>query len=139
MGGASLQKSSKEPTFICSEDDVAKKSPLAKSFIEERTKLNRSVDAADNQLVKRFYNIDHNCYLEGELPAKFKELLGLTASLSLRCNECIFYHVIQAYRLGCTREEIHEALNVALVVGGSITIPHMRKAYALMAELFEAN
>ena len=79
--------------------------------------------------MKRFYNIDHNTYLEGALPAKTKELMGLVASASLRCDDCIFYHAIQSYRLGVPRAEQEEALNVALVVGGSIVIPHLRRAY----------
>ena len=93
------------------------------------------MDQADNFLVKRFYNLDHKTYLEGALPAKYKELMGLVASASLRCDDCINYHVIESYRLGVTRAEQEEAINVALVVGGSIVIPHMRRAYALHGTL----
>jgi ribonuclease HI len=74
-------------------------------------------------------NIDHNTYLEGALPAKTKELTRLVASACLRCDDGIFYHAIQAYRLGVTRAEQEESLNVALVVGGSIVLPHLRRAY----------
>ena len=91
---------------------------------------------ANNLLVKRFYNIDHNTYLEGALSAKTKELMGLVASASLRCDDCISYHAIQSYRLGVPRAEQEEALNVALVVGGSIVIPHLRRAYELLSELY---
>lgn len=84
----------------------------------------------------RFYNIDHNTYLEGALPAKTKELMGLVASACLRCDDCIIYHAIQAYRLGAPRTEQEESLNVALVVGGSIVIPHLRRAYELLEELY---
>ncbi len=87
------------------------------------------MDRADNLLVKRFYNLDHNTYLEGTLPAKYKELMGLVASACLRCDDCIHYHIIQSFRLGVSRAEQEEAFNVALVVGGSIVIPHMRRAY----------
>jgi ribonuclease HI len=95
------------------------------------------VDRADNLLVKRFYNLDHNTYLEGVLPTKYKELMGLVASACLRCDECINYHIIQSFRLGVIRAEQEEALNVALVVGGSIVIPHMRRAYELLTELYD--
>ncbi len=105
-------------------------------FIETRARLNANVDKANNFLVKRFYNIDHNAYLEGPLPAKTKELMGLVASACLRCDDCIFYHAIQAYRLGVTRAEQEESLNVALVVGGSIVIPHLRRAYELLEEMY---
>ena len=126
----------KEPTYIFSEKQVAEKSEVARHFLDTRNRLNANVDQADNYLVKRFYNLDHNTYLEGAVPAKFKELMGLVASASLRCDDCIHYHVIQSYRLGATRDEQEEAINVALVVGGSIVIPHMRRAYELLTELY---
>jgi ribonuclease HI len=125
-----------EPTYLHSEDDVAAASPLARKFIETRRELNDTVTAADNFLVKRFYNIDHNTYLEGAVPAKYKELMGLAVSAALRCDDCINYHIVQSYRLGATRPELEESLNVALVVGGSIVVPHLRRAYALLAELY---
>jgi ribonuclease HI len=126
----------KEPTYLYTDDQVAERSAIARQFIETRRKLNTIVDAADNYLVKRFYNIDHNTYLEGVIPAKYKELMGLVVSAGLRCDDCIYYHVIQSYRLGVTRQEQEESLNVALVVGGSIVIPHLRRAYNLLAELY---
>ncbi len=125
-----------EPTFLYSEEDAAKKSPIARAFVETRKKLNANIDAADNYLVKRIYNIDHNTYLEGAIPARYKELMGLVVSAGLRCDDCINYHIIQAWRLGVTRPEQEEALNVALVVGGTIVIPHLRRAYALLTELY---
>jgi AhpD family alkylhydroperoxidase len=126
----------KEPIYVFSEEQVAEKSTIARRFMDSRTQLNQNVDRADNFLVKRFYNLDHNTYLEGALPAKYKELMGLVASACLRCDDCINYHVIQCYRLGVTRAEQEEAINVALVVGGSIVIPHMRRAYELLTELY---
>jgi len=126
----------KEPVYLFTEAQVAEKSDLAKRFIDTRTKLNANVDKADNYLVKRFYNIDHNTYLEGAIPAKYKELMGLVVSAGLRCDDCINYHIIQSYRLGAERAEQEEALNVALVVGGSIVIPHLRRAYAMLEELY---
>lgn len=125
-----------EPTYVFSEKQVAEKSELAHRFFDTRTRLNENVEQADNYLVKRFYNLDHNAYLEGALPAKYKELMGLVASASLRCDDCISYHLIQSYRLGATRAEQEEAINVALVVGGTIVIPHMRRAYELLTELY---
>ena len=126
----------KEPSFVFSEKQVADKSAIARHFLAIRTRLNENVDKADNFLVKRFYNIDHNTYMEGALPAKYKELMGLTASACLRCDDCINYHIIQSYRLGATRPEQEEAINVALVVGGSIVVPHLRRAYELLTELY---
>ncbi|PYX36934.1 MAG: alkylhydroperoxidase [Acidobacteria bacterium] len=126
----------KEPTYLFTEKQVAEKSEIARRFLDTRTRLNANVDKADNFLVKRFYNIDHNTYLEGALPAKYKELMGLVVSAGLRCDDCIQYHIIQSYRLGSTRAEQEEALNVALVVGGSIVIPHLRRAYELLTELY---
>ena len=126
----------KEPTYIYTDKQAAEKSELARRFLDTRTRLNETVDKADNFLVKRFYNLDHNTYLEGAIPAKYKELMGLVASACLRCDDCINYHIIQSYRLGMTRAEQEEAINVALVVGGSIVIPHLRRAYELLAELY---
>ena len=126
----------REPTYVFSEVQAAEKSAIAQRFLDSRTRLNQNVDRADNLLVKRFYNLDHNTYLEGALPAKYKELTGLVASACLRCDDCINYHVIQSYRLGVSRPEQEEAINVALVVGGSIVIPHLRRAYELLTELY---
>lgn len=128
----------KEPSYLFTEKQIADKSEIARRFIETRSRLSANVEKADNFLVKRFYNIDHNTYLDGAIPAKYKELMGLVVSAGLRCDDCINYHIIQSYRLGATREEQQEAINVALVVGGSIVIPHMRRAYELLEELYKA-
>jgi ribonuclease HI len=124
---------------VCTEKQVADKSEIARRFMETRSRLNVNVDKADNFLVKRFYNLDHNTYLEGAIPAKYKELMGLVVSMGLRCDDCINYHVIQSYRLGASRVEQEEAINVALIVGGSIVIPHMRRAYELLGELYASQ
>ena len=84
--------------------------------------------AVDHLGIKRFFNLDTAAYREGHLPANSKELLGLVASAVLRCNDCIDYHLIQCVDAGWSDEEIVDALNVALVVGGSIVIPHLRHA-----------
>jgi ribonuclease HI len=125
-----------EPNYVFSEKQVSEKSEIARRFIDTRTRLNAIVNTADNYLVKRFYNIDHNTYLEGAVPSKYKELMGLAVSAALRCDDCINYHIIQSYRLGATHVEQEESLNVALVVGGSIVIPHLRRAYELLHELY---
>jgi ribonuclease HI len=127
-----------EPIYLYSEDQVAARSARARESIETRRRLNTIVDAADNLLVKRFHNLDHNTYLEGVIPAKYKELMGLVVSAGLRCDDCINYHIIQSYRLGASRAEQEESLNVALVVGGSIVIPHLRRGYAMLEELYAA-
>jgi len=126
----------REPTYLFTEKYISEKSEIARRFLDTRTRLNGNIEKAGNFLVKRFYNIDHNAYLEGALSAKTKELMGLAASACLRCDDCIYYHAIQAYRLGVTRAEQEESLNVALVVGGSIVIPHLRRAYELLEELY---
>ena len=125
----------KEPTYLFTDKQVADKSALARHFLATRERLNENVDKADNFLVKRFFNIDHNTYLEGALPAKCKELMGLVASACLRCDDCITYHLVKAGEAGWTRTEVIDALNVALVVGGSITVPHVRSTFARMREV----
>ena len=126
----------KEPNYVFTEKQVAEKSEIARRFLESRARLNANVDKANNILVKRFYNLDHNAYLEGVLPAKTKELMGLVASACMRCDDCITYHAVHAYRLGVPRAELEESLNVALVIGGSVVIPHLRRAYELLEELY---
>ena len=125
-----------EPHYVYTEKQAAERSVIARHFIDTRARLNENVNRADNLLVKRFYNLDHNTYLEGALPAKYKELMGLVASACLRCDDCITYHIIQAFRLDASRAEQEEALNVSLTVGGSIVIPHLRRAYELLTELY---
>lgn len=126
----------REPTYLFTEKQVADKSEIARRFLDTRSRLNLNVEKAENFLLKRFYNIDHNAYLEGTVPAKYKEMMGLAASTCLRCDDCIHYHIIQSYRLGVTRAEQEETLNVGLVIGGSIVVPHLRRAYELLGELY---
>ncbi|KYK37534.1 MAG: carboxymuconolactone decarboxylase family protein [Theionarchaea archaeon] len=106
-------------------------------FQSYREKMNQKILSCNHLGMKRFFNLDSAAYREGALPAKTKELLGLVASTVLRCNDCITYHLIQCTNEGVTKEEVYEALNVALVVGGSITIPHLRYAFEIIEELFE--
>jgi AhpD family alkylhydroperoxidase len=97
-------------------------------FQAYRARMNERILAIDHLGIKRFFNLDTMAYKDGALPAKEKELLGLAASMALRCNDCIDYHILQCVEAGWTDEELYEAFNVALVVGGSIVIPHLRHA-----------
>ena len=84
---------------------------------------------------KNFFALDNKAYINGAMSAKNKELMGLSASMVLRCNDCIFYHIDRSIQEGATREELHETFNVALIVGGSIVIPHLRYAFDIMDEI----
>ncbi|NGP89263.1 carboxymuconolactone decarboxylase family protein [Fodinibius halophilus] len=106
-------------------------------FRKERENANEKILDLDNLGIKRFFNLDTNTYKEGALPVETKELLGLVASTVLRCNDCIDYHLEQCAKAGSTKEELVEALNVALVVGGSIVIPHLRHAVETLEILEE--
>jgi AhpD family alkylhydroperoxidase len=97
-------------------------------FQSYRSRMNERISQIDHLGIKRFYNLDTNAYHDGALPGKTKELLGLVASLVLRCNDCVDYHIIQCIDAGWTDDELFDAFNVALVVGGSIVIPHFRHA-----------
>ena len=97
-------------------------------FRDYRTRMNERILAIDHRGIKRFFNLDTAAYSAGALDVRTKELLGLVASAVLRCNDCIDYHLIQCVEAGVSDAELHEALNVALVVGGSIVIPHLRHA-----------
>ncbi|MBI4542531.1 MAG: carboxymuconolactone decarboxylase family protein [Gemmatimonadetes bacterium] len=105
------------------------------SFRRFREKMNAAILAADDLTVKRFFALDARAYDAGALPAKTKELLGLVASLVLRCDDCVTYHVVRCREEGVSEPEFFEACGVALVVGGSIVIPHLRRAVARLGEL----
>ena len=106
-----------------------------KEFTEFRQRMNERILAEPNQVVRRFFALDTQTYQAGALDVKTKELLGLVASMVLRCDDCISYHVAQCKDAGVTREEMFEAFSVGLVVGGSIVIPHLRRAVAFFDEL----
>jgi len=106
-----------------------------KEFKEERDKLNQIVMKYASNRIKKFYSLDTQMYLDGVLPGKIKELIGLVTSLVLRCDDCIKYHLIQCYNRGVTDAELEEALSIGLLVGGSITIPHLRRTFATWDEL----
>lgn len=104
-------------------------------FRRERERQNERVMALDNLGIKRFFALDGRAYEAGALEVKTKELLGLTASTVLRCDDCILYHVIRCVEEGASDDEIMEAMNIALIVGGSIVIPHLRRAVDRLDEL----
>lgn len=104
-------------------------------FKKEREKLNAHILSRENININRFFGVDTAVYRDGALDVKTKELMGLVASLVLRCDDCIAYHAIQAKSHGISDAEFDEVMSVGLVVGGSITIPHIRRAYSFWEEL----
>ncbi|MGN6382531.1 MAG: carboxymuconolactone decarboxylase family protein [Dyella sp.] len=112
----------------------AEKDRLAE-FTAFRQRMNERILAEDNQVVRRFFALDTQTYKAGALDVKTKELLGLVASMVLRCDDCISYHVAQCKEAGVTREEFFETFSVGLVVGGSIVIPHLRRAVDFLDQL----
>ena len=108
---------------------------IFETFARERERLNEIVMKYAGLSLKRFYSLDAQVYRDGALPRKTKELLGLVASLVLRCDDCIRYHLLRCHEEGVTSEELEEALTIGLIVGGSITIPHLRRAFQAWDEL----
>lgn len=105
-----------------------------KEFNEYRSKMNDLILSKDNLVIKRLYNLDANTYAAGALDVKTKELLGLVASMVLRCDDCIKYHLEKCFEAEVTTEQLYETFAVANIVGGTIVIPHTRRA----AEYWEA-
>ena len=105
------------------------------AFTAFRQRMNERILAEPNQVVRRFFALDTQTYQAGALDVKTKELLGLVASLVLRCDDCVSYHVAQCRDAGATRDEIFETFSVGLVVGGSIVIPHLRRAVDFLDQL----
>lgn len=103
-------------------------------FNDYRARMNEKILAEDNKVLKRFFNLDTNAYQEGALSTQTKELLGLVASMVLRCDDCIRYHLGKCYELGLSKAAVYEVFAIANLVGGSICIPHTRRA----AEYWEA-
>ena len=104
-------------------------------FVAFRQRMNERILAHDNQVVRRFFALDTQTYKDGALPVRTKEMLGLVASLVLRCDDCISYHIAECRKAGVTRDEFFEVFSVGLVVGGSIVIPHLRRAVDFLDEL----
>ncbi|MEI7964470.1 MAG: carboxymuconolactone decarboxylase family protein [Chitinophagaceae bacterium] len=109
-------------------------SNLVNEFNEYRSRMNEVILAKDNLVIKRLWNLDSNAYAAGALDVPTKELLGLVASMVLRCDDCIKYHLGKAFELGISTEQVYEVFAVANIVGGTIVIPHTRRA----AEYWEA-
>ena len=106
-----------------------------KAFTDFRVRMNERILEQDNQVVRRFFALDTQTYKDGALTLKTKELLGLVASMVLRCDDCISYHIAQCKEAGVNRDELFETFSVALVVGGSIVIPHLRRAVDFLDQL----
>ena len=115
--------------------DAGSEADRVKAFSEFRQRMNERILAEPNQVVRRFFALDTQTYQPGALDLKTKELLGLVASMVLRCDDCISYHVAQCKDAGVTRDEFFEAFSVGLVVGGSIVIPHLRRAVDFLDQL----
>ena len=108
---------------------------LIEEFNDYRSKMNERIMAEDNKVIKRFFNLDTNTYAEGELDVKSKEMIGLACSMVLRCDDCIKYHLGKSYEAGVSRKEVFEVFSIAMVIGGSIVIPHLRRAVEYWEEL----
>jgi AhpD family alkylhydroperoxidase len=104
-------------------------SDLVNDFNDYRSKMNEKLLGDDNKIIKRIFNLDTNAYMPGALDVKTKELLGLVASAVLRCDDCVKYHLETCHKEGLSKAEIMEALSIATLVGGTIVVPHLRRAY----------
>ncbi len=103
-------------------------------FNDYRSRMNERIMAADNLVIKRFFNLDTNAYAEGSLDVRSKELIGLACSMVLRCDDCVKYHIGKCVELGISKEQITEGMSIALLIGGSIVIPHLRRAVEYLDE-----
>ncbi|MBB6681022.1 carboxymuconolactone decarboxylase family protein [Aequorivita sp. 609] len=102
---------------------------IVEEFNAYREKMNQKMLEDNNKIIKRIFNLDTNAFTEGALPKKTKELLGLGNSLVLRCDDCVRYHLEECHKLGLTKEEVVEGMSISLLIGGTIVIPHLRRAY----------
>ncbi len=102
---------------------------IVEDFNDYRSMMNEKMMADNNKLIKRIFNLDTNAFMEGVLPKKTKELLGLGNSLVLRCDDCVKYHLEACHKLGLSKEEVVEAMSISLLIGGTIVIPHLRRAF----------
>ena len=106
-------------------------------FNAYRSRMNEKLLADNNKLIKRIFNLDTNAYMAGALDVKTKELLGLVASAVLRCDDCVKYHLESSKKAGAKKEEVMETLGIATLVGGTIVVPHLRRAYEFWEALEE--
>jgi AhpD family alkylhydroperoxidase len=114
-------------------------SDIVKEFNDYRSRMNDNILADNNKIIKRIFNLDTNAYQAGALDVKTKELLGLVASAVLRCDDCIKYHLENCFKEGLTKAEVTESLGIATLVGGTIVIPHLRRAYEFWDALEAQN
>src|SRR5690554_4637477 len=110
---------------------------IVDDFNAYRLKMNEKMLDENNKIIKRIFNLDTNAYMEGALPKKTKELLGLGNSLVLRCDDCVRYHLEECHKLGLTKEEVVEGMSISLLIGGTIVIPHLRRAFEYWEALDE--
>ena len=106
-----------------------------KEFNEYRARMNDRLMQEDQKILKRIFNLDTNAFMQGHLPIKTKELLGLGNSLVLRCDDCVKYHLQTCFEFGLSKEEVLEAMGISLLIGGTIVIPHLRRAIEFWDEL----
>lgn len=118
-------------------DIFAKKEPMnqVNSFNEYRERMNKEILSTDNKVIKRIFNLDTNAFADGALPGRTKELLGLVASMVLRCDDCVRYHLGKCKEEGYNRDEVFEVFSIASLIGGTIVIPHLRRAVDYWNEL----
>lgn len=102
---------------------------IVKQFNDYRSRMNEKIAEGDNLIIKRIFNLDTNAYAPGVLDVKSKELIGLTCSLVLRCDDCVKYHLGKCKEVGFTTAEVNEAMGVATLIGGTIVVPHLRRAF----------
>lgn len=102
---------------------------IVDEFNAYRSKMNERITAADNLIIKRIFNLDTNAYQEGTLDVKTKEMLGLACSMVLRCDDCVKYHLGTCHELGISTAEIQEVFSIATLIGGTIVVPHLRRAF----------
>ncbi|RAW03170.1 carboxymuconolactone decarboxylase family protein [Pseudochryseolinea flava] len=108
---------------------------LVEDFNGYRSKMNEKILSSDSLIIKRIFNLDTNAYQEGHLDIKSKELIGLTCSLVLRCDDCVKYHLGKCKDVGLTTDQVQEAMGIATLIGGTIVIPHLRRAFEFWEEL----
>ena len=108
---------------------------LVENFNDYRSRMNEKIMSSESLIIKRIFNLDTNAYAEGNLDVRTKELIGLTCSLVLRCDDCVKYHLGKCHEVGLSTEEVNEAMGVATLVGGTIVIPHLRRAFEYWEEL----
>jgi AhpD family alkylhydroperoxidase len=102
---------------------------IVKQFNDYRTLMNEKISESGNLIIKRIFNLDTNAYAPGSLDVRTKEMIGLTCSLVLRCDDCVRYHLGKCKEAGFNTDEVNEAMGVATLIGGTIVIPHLRRAF----------